>query len=495
MRYACLMLACLLLVSTAAAEDKPATAPAVTIAKAKPAADLVKGAVDPYDRAAERARFFRAAGVDNELDAKEFAAARGAKDSFVRPFDKWEAILRHDKDGNGTIDWFEADAYRRGIRDRLMKAFDADKNGRLKGGERDKANAALASGRIPGGAVAKSGSPGSPGSVRRWSSGGGAGQGLTVRRLGQGGAGGWSYTRPEDTKKYDADGDGQLSNEERQAMYKAQREQWMTRRHDKDGDGKLDEAERAAMAAEQARWDEQRRKWREQAEQRRKEQLEKYDADRDGTLSNEERQAMYKAMREQWQIRRHDKDGDGKLNEAERGAMEAEQARRAERTRKWREQAEQRRKEQLEKHDVDGDGKLSDAERQAMYKAMRDQAQKRAAEMRERYQKMRKDADADGDGQTSGQEWRDFWQKKRKDADADGDGKLDTEERTRMMRDLYGDSYGTRWVYPGVGVSVGGVGVNVGGRPMLRTRSADGESVMTSEDGKTRVIIRRAQQD
>ncbi len=62
---------------------------------------------------AERPRFFRAAGVDNELTAAEFARDRRRKKSFVRKSDTWKAMLRFDKDRSGTIDWFEADAYRR----------------------------------------------------------------------------------------------------------------------------------------------------------------------------------------------------------------------------------------------------------------------------------------------------------------------------------------------------------------------------------------------
>jgi Ca2+-binding EF-hand superfamily protein len=488
MRTACLTLASLLSMSVFALAGAK---PTVTVAPAKPAVDLAKGAVDPYDRIGERARFFRAAGVDNELDAKEFAAAQKIKDSFVRSFDRWEWIRRHDKDNNGTIDWFEADAYRRGLRDRVLKAFDTDKDGKLKGAERDKANTALASGRVPGEPASAGRGASAATGARRWVSTGGAGQvgaGGSVQRS----AGGWGYTRPEDLKAHDTDGDGELSNDERQAMYKARQEQWRVTQHDKDKDGKLNDAEREAMEAEKARRAEQIRKYREQAEQQRKEQLATYDTDGDGQLSNDERQAMYKAMREQWMVKRHDKDKDGKLDDAEREAMEAEQARWAEQAKKYREQAEQRRKEQLATYDADGDGKLSGAERQVMFKAMREQWQERSKVMRERSEQMRKDADADGDGQTSGGEWRDFWQKTRKKYDADADGQLDATERQKMMRGLYGESYGRSWVYPGVGVNVGGASVTVGGvQPLIRTRTSEGETVTTSKDGKTTVIIRR----
>ncbi|MGB2822212.1 MAG: hypothetical protein WBF17_14605, partial [Phycisphaerae bacterium] len=125
------------------AARRPATAPATM------PADVLKGAVDPYEPGAERGRFFRVAGVNNELDGKEFAAAQGQAGSFARKFDRWQSMLAFDKNRNGTLDWFEADAYRQDLRKRVLEAFDADKDGRLTGKERERANAALAAGRVP----------------------------------------------------------------------------------------------------------------------------------------------------------------------------------------------------------------------------------------------------------------------------------------------------------------------------------------------------------
>ncbi|HUS91106.1 MAG TPA: hypothetical protein VM695_04610 [Phycisphaerae bacterium] len=116
---------------------------------AKPVEDLAKGPVDPYESVQERSRFFKVAGVDNELDKKEFEAARGKPDSFVRSFDRWEGLLPYDKNSNATIDWFEAEAYRKAVRERVLKAFDANKDGKLAEDEREKVNRLLASGRLP----------------------------------------------------------------------------------------------------------------------------------------------------------------------------------------------------------------------------------------------------------------------------------------------------------------------------------------------------------
>ena len=72
--------------------------------------------------------------------------------------------------------------------------------------------------------------------------------------------------------------------------------------------------------------------------------LEKFDADKDGKLNKEEREAARAAREKEF-----DKDGDGKLNDEERKAM--------------REDAH---KKLLEKFDTDKDGKLSEEERKAM---------------------------------------------------------------------------------------------------------------------------------
>jgi hypothetical protein len=67
-------------VATASAQttqpSQPSSRPAVVVVKVAPLeADICTDAVDPYNSPAERARFFQAAGQDNELSAAEFAAA------------------------------------------------------------------------------------------------------------------------------------------------------------------------------------------------------------------------------------------------------------------------------------------------------------------------------------------------------------------------------------------------------------------------------------
>jgi len=84
-------------------------------------------------------------------------------------------------------------------------------------------------------------------------------------------------------KKYDKDGDGKLSDEERKGMRdemqaeRKKRQEEVLKKFDKDGDGTLNDEEKAAAAAD--------------AEAKRKEFLEKYDTDKDGKMSREEMQA------------------------------------------------------------------------------------------------------------------------------------------------------------------------------------------------------------
>lgn len=104
-----------------------------------------------------------------------------------------------------------------------------------------------------------------------------------------------------------------------------------------------------------------------------KQMLEKFDADKDGKLSEEERTKARESMRAQGgpggerfaeMIKKFDKDGDGKLNEEERTALRAEMS--ANRPEGGRPNME----EILKKFDKDGDGKLSDEERAAARASM-----------------------------------------------------------------------------------------------------------------------------
>lgn len=99
-------------------------------------------------------------------------------------------------------------------------------------------------------------------------------------------------------KRFDADGDGKLSEAELQTMNDAMtknrrrsdgpprqrpsREEIM-QRFDTDGDGVLSETERAAMRAERERLQEENQK--------------RFDADGDGQLSEEERKTMHTTLR------------------------------------------------------------------------------------------------------------------------------------------------------------------------------------------------------
>jgi Ca2+-binding EF-hand superfamily protein len=208
----------------------------------------------------------------------------------------------------------------------------------------------------------------------------------------------------EDLKKYDKDGDGQLSQEERTAMREA-RQKEMLEKYDADKDGKLNEEETKKMREENPG-----RGGRGGAGgfggggtargfQPSPEDLKKYDKDGDGKLSGEEVTAMREA-RQKEMLEKYDADKDGKLNEEETKKMRAENPGRGfgGGFGGGAGGAFQPTPEVLKKYDKDADGKLSDEERRAWFAD-------RQKEMLEKY-------------------------------DADKDGKLSPEERTKMMEEM-----------------------------------------------------------
>lgn len=126
---------------------------------------------------------------------------------------------------------------------------------------------------------------------------------------------------------FDKNGDGMIDDLERQAIKddmaarEAQREQQRVERWDADGDGVLSEAE---LAAEQAA--------RQQQEQERADRFHEmaleFDADGDGELNADERAEAFQTMRDRREIdafvRRYDSDGSGTISTADFNAFLAQ---------------------------------------------------------------------------------------------------------------------------------------------------------------------------
>ena len=170
-------------------------------------------------------------------------------------------------------------------------------------------------------------------------------------------------------EKFDTDGDGIISEEERESARAHMRERFgadgpgrmgpgmgrdrMLEKFDADGDGTLSEAEK----------EEAHRFMQERREQFMADRLARFDTDGDGEISDEERAAArdkFKkqgnrtdrfARRHQERIKRFDTDGDGILSEEEKAAAKAA--------------GEKRRAEMIARFDTDGDGELSKEEREA----------------------------------------------------------------------------------------------------------------------------------
>jgi hypothetical protein len=327
--------------------------------KVEKVGDLCRDAVDPYNPGAERAKFFRAAGVDNELDASEFKADQAKKDGFVRRFDRFESMLAFDKNGNRTMDWFEADAYRRDMRKRVIAAFDKNKNRFLDGDERIAASRALVSGKIPRSRTDSS-RRGRDGEGDVWiavedapaeekkSDKSGEKKDESKKDESEKGESRKSdeQRKKEFMEKYDTNKDGRIDDNERRAYYEARKQEYMLRNYDANKDGKIDEQEKEAMEKKREeqrqkyllnRWDrnkdgqldeeekssmnkyyEERKKRYEEYRQIRDGFRKQADADGDGNLNDDERKKYSESIKHYWNVTRYDKDGDGELNEEEK---------------------------------------------------------------------------------------------------------------------------------------------------------------------------------
>ncbi len=175
-------------------------------------------------------------------------------------------------------------------------------------------------------------------------------EGRSGNRDVQGGRGGFGAMLDR-ASEFDADGDGILSEEERRAMMRAMREEWMARM-DLDGDGELSREER--MAARQSMFENS---------ERGQELMRQFDADGNGVLDEEEQAAMDAYQQEQREQRqaeelaRYDADGDGRLSREERRTQRDEQRQ------DWGDRMEEARLE----FDRDGDGVLSIEESREAY--------------------------------------------------------------------------------------------------------------------------------
>jgi calcium-binding protein CML len=372
---------------------------ALSIASAR-GADALTGAVGPYDPIAERNRFLDAVGRDNELSEDEFNAQKGKDGAFVRSYDRWKSMLRYDADRNGTIDWLEADRYRSDLHKRILKACDADGDGRLTGQERSSAIKALAKGSDD------------PPKVE-----------ADPPRLGE-----WPDERVL-IERFDKDGDGKLSAEERRVAINSlrfERAQAILAAYDENDNGKLDEEEVGAL----------KKGMRERKRRRRDEwRIRLFDDDRDGQLSEREQQNAEKAQEAIEALGKRmkrdmmDADGDGEITQAETA------------------QAMQRlgpvmkrlgdRMQRLA--DTDGDGEVSTLERAV--------AEAHRTDLTHAYLvKIARRADTDGDGRFSAgeregilAEFQKEYARRLVEHDVDRDARLSPQEAERLVVDLMED--------------------------------------------------------
>jgi len=322
--------------------------------EAESSRDMLADAIDPFVPGKERARFLKAAGVDTELDEAEFKANAKLDDGFIRAYDKWSNLMLFDKNKDKKIDWFEANAYRRAVRAAVVATYDKDGNKKLNDEEREKANKDLSAGKLPKISAPTASTSGNDSNLNnlpepgRRTNPGTPNQRGNSGRSNRGGFG--NFNREEFTKKYDKDGDGKLSDEERRDGFRTEMQARVQRFREEN-------PERAA-----------------EMDKRREEFLKKYDKDGDGELSREERSAGFRAEGEARRAeftKKHDKDGDGELSDEERRAgFRAEMEERLNQLRESNpelaKRMEERRAEFMKQYDKNGDGEIDQKEREAI---------------------------------------------------------------------------------------------------------------------------------
>ncbi len=382
-------------IATAVAVCLASAAVAQESQPAPPPPDLCRDAVDPYNPGMERGRFFAAAGVDGEIDEGEFAKNRDAQDPFIRPFDRWDAAKPFDRNANGRLDWIEADAYRQDLRKRVLDRFDTDGDGRLGPAERLAANRALQGGELTAPAKGRRGGSGPPEDAE---------------------------APPALVRRFDRDGDGKLSEEERrlaaEALQQDHHRQRMIEPFDTDGDGELNEEER------KARGEHFRQRGERMGALLEEFRLRNFDLDGDGTLNEEEAAEftrVQKHMQETMQSverRINDWDGDGQVTDEERRAAQE----------RWQKAQWRIAVRMLRYMDADGDGRLTPQERLSFEDRVQDGIRKWLTDFSARY-------DADGDGRllagehdAAMQGFREDMNRRLASADVNRDGRLEPKE-------------------------------------------------------------------
>ena len=212
--------------------------------------DALTKAIDPYDQADQKVKFIKATGNDGELDQKKFLADQKTGEGLILPFEKWETAVAFDKNKNGSLDWFEFEAYRQAMRAAVLAGFDKNKDGKLTGDERTDALKALKDGKVtikPGAETPRGAIP--PGPVSPTPGGAAAGDAREAT------------SRP--TSRPAAAAPAPAANAEATARNQGRpmgpRGDWqppkdVIEKYDKDGDGKLNEAEMTAWRRDMM-WD------------------------------------------------------------------------------------------------------------------------------------------------------------------------------------------------------------------------------------------------
>lgn len=181
---------------------------------------------------------------------------------------------------------------------------------------------------------------------------------------------------------------------------------------DTDGDGELSDGEKKAMYAS---WKERTEDWKKKAAERKKEFMIKYDKDGDGKLDDKEKSALGAVLTGKL-LDKVDKNDDGKLNVDE---------------------VPERHRKHFGKTDKNSDGYVDKDELHAVMAKAHEAWRKKAAEHRQKYvdakQKGFMDLDKNGDGKLNVDEVGSRLRSKFSDVDTNGDGYIDEAEIKKRL--------------------------------------------------------------
>ena len=275
-------------------------------------------------------------------------------------------------------------------------------------------------------------------------------------------------------EKFDTDGDGELSDGEKKAMYaswKERTEDWKKKaaerkkefmiKYDKDGDGKLDDKEKSALGAvltgkllDKIDKNDDGKLNVDEVPERHRKHFGKTDKNSDGYVDKDELHVTMAKAHQAWRkkaaehknefMEKYDKDGDGKLDAKEKSALGAvltgkllDKVDKNDDGKLNVDEVSERHRKHFGKTDKNSDGYVDKDELHAAMAKAHEAWRKKAAEHRQKYADAKQtgfmDLDKNGDGKLNVDEVGSRLRSKFSDVDTNGDGYIDEAEIKKRL--------------------------------------------------------------